>query len=154
MSQDSTADSTMVKMFGLVIGALVLFTAIIMTMANIVGDSQEKPMDDITRSVLSNRVAPAGAVRTGDSADEVVVAAVPKTPEELYGMCSACHDTGAANAPLKTDAASWEARIAAAGGLEGLVKSAIAGKGGMPARGGTGYTDEEMAAVVQFLSGQ
>ena len=154
MSQDSTADSTMVKMFALVIGALVLFTVIIMTMANMVGNNQDKPMDDITRSVLSNRVAPAGAVRTGDSADEVVVAAAPKTPEELYSMCSACHDTGAADAPLKTDAASWEARMAAAGGLEGLITSAITGKGGMPARGGTGYTDDEMAAVVKFLAGQ
>ena len=154
MSQDSTTDSTMVKMFALVIGALVLFTVIIMTMANLVSSSQEKAMDDITRSVLTQRVAPAGAVRTGDTVDEVVVAAAPKTPEELYGMCSACHDTGAANAPMKTDTASWEARIAAAGGLEGLIKSAIAGKGGMPARGGTGYNDEEMAAVVKFLVGQ
>lgn len=154
MSQDSTADSTMVKMFSLVIGALVLFTVIIMTMANIVGDNQNKPMDDITRSVLSKRVAPAGAVRTGDSADEVVVAAAPKSPEELYGLCSACHDTGAASAPLKTDAASWEARIAAAGGIDGLIKSAITGKGGMPARGGSAFSDEEMATVVKFLAGQ
>jgi len=138
-------------MFALVIGALVLFTLIIMTMANMVGGG-DKPMDDLTRAVLSKRVAPAGAVRTGDSVDEPVVAAAPKTAEELYVICAACHDTGAASAPLKGDAAGWATRADAAGGLDGLTASAITGKGGMPARGGTAYTDEEMAAVVKYLT--
>lgn len=141
-------------MFALVIGALVLFTVVIMMMANIIGGGEDKPMDDITRKVLTSRVAPAGAVRTGDAVDEPVVAAAPKTGAELYGLCAACHDTGAASAPLKGDAAAWDARLSAAGGLEGLVQSAITGKGGMPARGGSAYSDEEMTTVVKFLLGQ
>lgn len=153
MSQSSSSDGTFVKMFAMVIGALVLFTIIIMTMANIVGGG-EKPLDDLTRAVLTKRVAPAGAVRTGDSVDEPVVAAAPKSAEELYSFCAACHDTGAGGAPLKSDAATWAERLAADGGLEGLITSAINGKGGMPPRGGSAYSDEEMATVVKFLAGQ
>ncbi len=153
MSQSSSSDSTFVKLFAMVIGVLVLFTFAIYFMANMVGTG-DKPMDEFKRQVLIDRVAPAGAVRTGDTVEAVVVAAAPKTPAELYNMCSACHDSGAANAPLKGDAAGWEARSAAAGGIDGLIASAIAGKGGMPARGGTAFSDEEMAEVVKFLVGQ
>ncbi len=153
MSQSSSSDSTFYKMFGLVIGALVLFTVTIFTLAGLVSSS-DKPMDELTRAVLTKRVAPVGAVRTGDTVDAPVVAAAPKTADELYGMCSACHDTGAAGAPLKGDGAVWAERLGAAGDLAGLVSSAISGKGGMPARGGTAFSDEEMATVVKFLSGQ
>jgi len=55
---------------------------------------------------------------------------------------------------MKSDAAAWTARAASAGGLEGLVANAISGVGAMPARGGSAYSDEDMAAVVKFLSGQ
>lgn len=153
VSQSSSSDSTFVKMFALVIGALVLFTVIIMAMANMMSYS-DKPMDELARAVLTKRVAPAGSVRTSDTVDEPVVAAAPKSAAELYAICGACHDTGAASAPLKGDAAAWEARLAATGGLEGMVKSAIVGKGGMPPRGGSAYSDEEMEAVVKFLVGQ
>jgi len=55
VSQSNSSDSTFVKMFALVIGALVLFTLIIALMANLVGGSGEKELDEITRTVLSKR---------------------------------------------------------------------------------------------------
>jgi len=154
VSQSNSTDGAFFKTAGLVLGALVLFTGVILIMANIVGE-KEVVLDDITRTVLAKRVAPAGSVRTSaDAPAEAEVAAAPKTPEELYAVCAACHDTGAAGAPLKSDAAAWAERTSAAGGMEGLISSAITGKGGMPARGGSAFSDEEMATVVKFLAGQ
>ncbi|MBP6763912.1 MAG: c-type cytochrome, partial [Rubrivivax sp.] len=49
--------------------------------------------------------------------------------------CFACHGTGILGAPKFGDKAAWAARAKA--GLDGLVKSAIAGTAkGMPPRGG------------------
>ncbi len=66
---------------------------------------------------------------------------VLQTGEAVYtASCAACHGTGAAGAPKMGDAAGWGSRIAA--GYEGLLKSAIAGKGGMPAKGGNPDLDD------------
>lgn len=153
MSQSNSSNSTLYKISGIGVGALATAAVVVMVMAQL-AEKVDEPLDDITRVVLTKRVLPASSVRTGSSADEEpVVAAAPKTAEELYGFCSSCHDTGAAGAPLKTDTVSWQARIDATGGLAGLVQSAITGKGAMPPRGGSAYSDEEMAKVVKFLSG-
>ena len=61
--------------------------------------------------------------------------------EAVYtASCAACHGTGAAGAPKIGDNAGWSARIAL--GYEGLLKSAIAGKGAMPAKGGNADLDD------------
>ena len=53
------------------------------------------------------------------------------------GACVGCHGSGVLGAPKPGDAAAWSTRAAAQGGLDGLVKSAIAGTAkGMPPRGG------------------
>jgi c(7)-type cytochrome triheme protein len=51
--------------------------------------------------------------------------------------CAGCHGSGVLGAPKFGDAAAWGARAKAAGGLDGLVKSATAGTAkGMPPKGG------------------
>lgn len=66
---------------------------------------------------------------------------VLQSGEAIYtSTCAACHGTGAAGAPKFGDAASWGPRIA--GGYEALLKSAIAGKGAMPAKGGNPDLDD------------
>ena len=61
--------------------------------------------------------------------------------EAIYtSTCAGCHGTGAGGAPKVGDNAGWTARIAL--GYEGLLKSAIAGKGGMPAKGGNPDLDD------------
>jgi len=88
-----------------------------------------KPVADITISEAGS----AGGVRSGE---EIVKAA-----------CAACHTTGAANAPKTGDKAGWAPRLGL--GLDGLVKSAIKGKGGMPPRGGLpDLSDHEIALAV------
>jgi cytochrome c5 len=68
----------------------------------------------------------------------------------LYeGACAACHTSGAAGAPKFGDKGAWSARVGQ--GLDGLTASAIKGKNGMPANGGTSYSEAEMKAVVGYM---
>lgn len=75
-----------------------------------------------------------------------------KDPAAIYGsVCVACHGTGVAGAPKKGDKAAWAPRLAQ--GLDALVKSAIAGKGAMPPKGGAAnLTDEEFKALVDYIT--
>lgn len=77
-------------------------------------------------------------------------AAADKSPQELYqGACFACHGTGAAGAPKLGDAAAWTSRLDQ--GLDTLVTHAINGKGAMPPRGGSQYSDDQIRAVVEYM---
>ena len=75
-----------------------------------------------------------------------------KDPATVYkSICAACHDTGAANAPKKGDKAAWAPRVAQ--GIDALVKSATAGKGAMPPKGGAAdLSDAEFKAMVEYIS--
>ena len=150
-------DSGMVKVMGIVIGALTVLAVCIMIFARLVGNGAGDPNDPLLRDALSDRIGPVATVRI--SADDLPaggaaasdVDAAPKTGEELAaGACAACHVAGVAGAPKEGDEAAWAVRREA--GLDALVASAIAGKGSMPARGGATYTDEEMRKAVQFLA--
>lgn len=85
---------------------------------------------------------------TADTAASQPVAA--KSAQELFnGACVACHATGVAGAPKLGDAAAWQPRFEL--GLDGLLSSAIAGKGAMPPNGGSTYSQEEMRSVIEFM---
>lgn len=75
-----------------------------------------------------------------------------KDPATVYkGICSACHDAGVAGAPKKGDKAAWAPRLAQ--GIDALVKSATAGKGAMPPKGGAADLSEaEFKAMVEYIS--
>ncbi len=77
----------------------------------------------------------------------------PKDGATVFNtVCGACHNTGAAGAPKAGDKAAWGPRIAQ--GKEALYKSALAGKGNMPAKGGAGdLSDGEIKAAVDHLLG-
>ena len=70
----------------------------------------------------------------------------------VTATCAACHAIGLLESPKIGDKTAWEARLAANGDLDGLVKSAIAGKGAMPARGGNAaLSDAEVKAAIEFM---
>ncbi len=74
-----------------------------------------------------------------------------KAGAEVYkAQCAACHDVGAAGAPKFADAGAWGGRLGQ--GLEGLVNSALKGKGAMGAQGGGDYNDTEIARAVVYLT--
>ncbi len=74
-----------------------------------------------------------------------------RSGEELYNAaCMACHATGAAGAPKVGDNAAWAPRIKL--GLDGLVKSATAGKNAMPPKGGSDASEVELARAIAYMA--
>ena len=75
----------------------------------------------------------------------------PRSGEAVYtAICQTCHAAGLAGAPKTGDKAAWAPRIAS--GSAALLKTALNGKGGMPARGGgADLTDAELKAAVEYI---
>ena len=153
-------DSGMVKTMGVVMACLAVFAVVCVLAARMLGIGSDDSDDPLKRNALIQRIQPVAAVRT--SADELdapagtVTAmagdAAGKTGEELVnGACAACHLAGVAGAPALDDEAAWATRREA--GLDALVSSVINGKGAMPARGGSAYSDEEIRTATQYIAG-
>lgn len=93
------------------------------------------------KPVAQVEVTKAGVGAGGGKSGEEVVTAV----------CSACHASGALNAPKIGDKSAWGPRIAQ--GYKTLIKHAIEGIRMMPARGGNpDLSDEEIARAVAFMA--
>ena len=74
-----------------------------------------------------------------------------RTGEQIVRMqCSKCHEAGVGGAPRIGDRAAWIPRVKQ--GLDPVVRSAINGHGGMPARGGMAdLTDPEIRNAVVYM---
>lgn len=82
-----------------------------------------------------------------------LAASAQVTPKSIYdASCAGCHGTGVLGAPKLGDAAAWAAR-SANGGLDGLVRRAVAGTDkGMPPKGGRAeLTDAQIRAVIEYM---
>ena len=107
---------------------------------------------------LADRIRPVvtldDIINAGETVNETEMAqSAPKTPADLYqGACMACHATGVAGAPKFGDNAAWAPRAAL--GVDGLLQSAIKGKGAMPPRGTSTYSDEELRSVIVYMLGE
>ena len=102
---------------------------------------------------IAERIKAVGTVCVeGEACAEnlTLAAAGPKSAEEVYKTCAACHNSGAAGAPKYRDAADWASRLS--GGLDAVYANAINGKGGMPARGlCSSCSDDEIKAAVDYM---
>jgi len=68
----------------------------------------------------------------------------------VKAQCAKCHQTGEGGAPRIGDKAAWIPHLKL--GLNAVVRSAIKGHGGMPARGGLAdLTDPEMRSAVIYM---
>lgn len=81
--------------------------------------------------------------------------AVVRSSEQIVRMhCAKCHQDGLEGAPRIGDRAAWIPRMKK--GLDALVRSAVHGHGGMPARGGVADlsdTEVQGAAIYMFNYG-
>ena len=77
--------------------------------------------------------------------------AAERSGEQIVtAQCAKCHQTGEGGAPRIGDRAAWTPRLK--NGLDNLVRSAIRGHGGMPARGGMAdATDAEIRNAVNYM---
>jgi cytochrome c5 len=104
----------------------------------------------LTPESVAARLQPVGKVEVSAPAS----APGARSGEEIYkSVCTACHQTGVANAPKLGDKAAWGPRIAT--GLNNLVADAKKGKGAMPPKGGaTDLSDAELTRAVIFMTNQ
>ncbi len=99
--------------------------------------------------ILSSSLFALAALATGSLA-------FAQPPPERTGeqvvkqQCASCHETGQQGAPRIGDRAAWSPRMSA--GLDAMVRSATAGHGKMPARGGlANTTDPELRAAITYM---
>ncbi|WP_244264742.1 c-type cytochrome, partial [Vreelandella boliviensis] len=122
------------------------------------GTSSVYAQDDAARDAIAERLAPVGQLCL--QGQDCGTAAAPPSDsssggdidgEGIYGnVCSACHETGAAGAPVRGDEAAWAERTEQ--GFATLLEHSINGIGAMPARGGNpNLSDEEMEAVTAYM---
>jgi len=104
----------------------------------------------VDEEAANSRIQPVAKVELAAAGPKA--AAGSRTGEEIYkGVCGACHDAGVAGAPKTGDSGAWAPRIKL--GLDGLTKSAIAGKNAMPPKGGAAdATDAELARAIAFMA--
>lgn len=108
--------------------------------------------DAMTPEAIAERLRP-----VSDNGFTLVDASAPKqlqAGDAVYkAACAACHDTGAAGAPKLGDAGAWSARLGQ--GQATVVKHAIEGIRGMPAKGGNPDLDDiEVERAVVFMVNQ
>ncbi|HZV53496.1 MAG TPA: c-type cytochrome [Rhodocyclaceae bacterium] len=104
----------------------------------------------VDEEATNARIQPVARVELAPAAAKS--ASGTRSGEELYkAVCSACHEAGVAGAPKIGDKAAWAPRIAL--GLDGLLKSATAGKNAMPPKGGAAdATSDEMKRAISFMA--
>ncbi|CAG2258858.1 MULTISPECIES: c-type cytochrome [Burkholderia] len=106
--------------------------------------------DALSDQQVAARIAPIAKVDVKDANAPRTY----KTGEEVYkAVCVTCHGTGAAGAPKFGNKDDWAPRISQ--GFDTLLKTALAGKGAMPARGGTSpddVSDYEIARAIVYMA--
>lgn len=117
-------------------------------------DKAAAPATDKTAvTAPASETATPAAQQTAAPAEQQAAAAPAAAVdgEKIYkSICFSCHDVGVAGSPKLGDTAAWTPRIAT--GNDSLYKSALNGKGAMPAKGGNpALSDAEIKAAVDFM---
>jgi cytochrome c5 len=129
-----------------VIGIILLVSFV--TTSKLTGEGTESQ----SAEAVAARLRP--VAEEGFTLKDVNAPKVLQSAEAVYtAICAACHTSGAAGAPKLGDAAGWAPRIAQ--GYDTLLKHAIEGIRGMPAKGGNPDLDDvEVARAVVYLANQ
>jgi cytochrome c5 len=161
VSNPESSDTHFFNSFSLVLGILIVFAIILFGVARSIGadrQGQDVLLEPMHLQEVDANIAPFAheAIAGKDNSALAVVTApaaaadVPTTGEQAFTkVCSACHATGVNGAPKVGDHAAWGPRIAQ--GKEVLYKDAIAGKGNMPAKGGTTWPDATIRMTVDYM---
>lgn len=160
---EEQTDKTFVKNLSIVLGILIVFTIAIIVLARDIGFKDEAENNPSRQAKAEERIKPVSDVYTGEAGAAAIQQAAAATTTEVSvafdgsldaqmiytNVCSACHGTGAAGAPML---GSPEMALRAEKGLDALVLSALNGINAMPARGGRAdLTDEQVKVSVEFM---
>lgn len=154
------------KTFSLVVAVLHVLAGILIAIALTVdGGRDPDPQDEeLKRAALAERIAPITRAITSD--EDLVKVKQQQTAQAggnpmaklsveqvVTQVRGSCHGTGVLNAPKSHDKGAWQARLRQAGGMEGLVASAIRGKGQMPPKGGApDLSEEQIRQAVEAMT--
>ena len=105
-------------------------------------------------TVTLERIKPIGMVSIDSAISEVsaeLQAKVERSGEQIYNAnCMGCHNSGVLGSPKYASLEDWAPRIGL--GIDKLTSSAIAGKGGMPAKGTCmDCSDNDIKITVQYM---
>lgn len=158
MVDHANHDKKFVVTFLAVLGILVGIAFVIAIAASIInGASEPEGVSPALVARIEERIKPVATVVTDPAVLAMKAAAAPArepmTGEQVVGkICAACHQTGLMESPKIGDAAAWQTRLDAQGGVDGIVATAIEGLNQMPARGGDpSLSDEELHAAVEYM---
>ena len=145
-----SSENNNIRNFYVGLGVLCLVVALVYlvnSLVNVVGNaSNDEGVAEHFAAATSERIKPVSVVHAGDTS----VVVVRSAKEIVDGVCMSCHGTGAMGAPKVGAKSAWKSRMTA--GIKGLVKTAIKGKGMMPARGGdASLSDADIKKAVQYM---
>ena len=148
MSQGTTGSTKLM----LIVWALAMIFIGYKSLTSHSNDSSKNDM--MLDNAALERIKPVGEVRIDSSnmvASAETIETVERSGEEIYNSkCAGCHTSGIMGAPKYASLSDWSSRIDL--GLDKLTASAIAGKGGMPARGTCmDCSDDEIKVTVQYI---
>jgi len=162
-------DRQFIQTFSVVLAALAAFTVVVILLAIIIHDTTyEGSQSSARQAAVEERLRSVAGVYTGETgraaaqaaAEEAAASSAQQVAFEgstdgqmIYSeACAACHDSGAAGAPM-LKASDWTDRLPK--GRETLVSHAINGFNTMPAKGGRmDLSDEQVAASVDYMIAQ
>jgi cytochrome c5 len=160
---EEQTDKTFIKNISIVLVILIVFTLSIAFLARDIGFKDDSDKNPSRQTSAEERIKPVSDVYTGE-AGAAAIAEAASSPaaaqsvafdgsldaEMIYtSVCSACHGTGVAGAPMP---GSPEMAQRTDKGQDVLVQSAVNGLNAMPARGGRAdLSDEQIVAVVAFM---
>lgn len=160
---EEQTDSVFIRNVSIVIVLLVLFTFSIAFLARDVGHKDEEGLNPSRTATTEERIRPVADVYTGEAGAAAIEAAAVTSVSEMKvafdgsldaemiytNVCSACHATGAAGAPITGSPAMGER---AGKGVDTLTQNAINGLNAMPARGGRAdLSDEQVRVIVEYM---
>jgi len=151
-SNNNELAQSVMAIIGILALVAIIEASLLAMMAGGVGSNQISDIEDST--IIDARVKPAVTLADIRGGSNQTMATAPiaakKSGKELYqATCMACHDNGVAGAPKPGDKAAWEPRFA--NGIDALLSTAINGRGAMPARGGSAYSDAELTQIIKYM---
>jgi cytochrome c5 len=155
MSEHDSSEHTSViktpkQLIAVIVLAFVVPVLLIGALASLASRSVNPAVSVRSEEVVAERLMPVGRVVVEEGSD---VAGQRSGKQIVEAVCSACHATGALNAPKIGDTAAWGNLIKE--GHAHLTEMAIKGIRQMPPRGGDPkLTDDEVARAVAFMANQ
>ena len=160
---EEQTDKVFIRNIGIVVVILIVFTFSIAFLARDVGFKDDTASNPSRETTTEERIRPVADVYTGEAGAAAIEAAAVTSVTEMkvafdgsldaemiYGsVCSVCHGTGAAGAPIPGSPLMAER---AAKGADALTQNAISGLNAMPPRGGRAdLSDEQVRVIVEFM---